>query len=279
MPRPAEVLDGPMDVADSSRAAPLETPPVPHTARSSILWKLYLSHTLSTWNARTFEFGAVIFLAAIFPGTLFYASCYALFRALAAFLFSSAVGGQVDSKERLAVVRQSIVWQRVSVAVSCGVLLLLLRSAEHEWVTVLWFVACVLLAGVEKLAFVGNTVAVERDWVVVVAEGLSVPREDLNSTMRRIDLVCKLVAPLGISLVDGYSTRVAIWVVLGQNALSVVFVGLWILQSLNSMLNSLGILRHSSSVQSRSWTECSEWQNVDIISWCWTPAYIFTKTL
>ena len=64
---------------------------------NALLYRLYLSHTLSTWNARTFEFGAVIFLASIFPGTLFYASCYALFRSAAAAALSSTVGGLVDS--------------------------------------------------------------------------------------------------------------------------------------------------------------------------------------
>ncbi|KAJ4292722.1 hypothetical protein N0V90_009385 [Kalmusia sp. IMI 367209] len=157
-------------------------------ATRSVLWKLYLSHTLSTWNARTFEFGAVIFLATIFPSTLFYASCYALFRSLAAFLLSSSIGRQVDSKERLHVVRQSIIWQRISVAASCCILLILLRSTANRWTTIAWFSVCVVLACVEKLAFVGNTVAVERDWAVVAAKDLGVPREDLNSAMRRIDL-------------------------------------------------------------------------------------------
>lgn len=191
----------------------------------SILWRLYLSHTLSTWNARTFEFGAVIFLATIFPLTLFYASCYALFRSGLAALLSSWVGHQVDSRNRLWVVRMSIVWQRCSVALSGLVLLVLLgRSSTGKVHTVGWFSACVVLACIEKLAFVGNTVAVERDWVVVVSDSLCVPRENLNSAMRRIDLVCKLIAPLCIALVDSYSTKVAIWMVLGQNATSVVFV-------------------------------------------------------
>jgi len=190
----------------------------------NVLRKLYLSHTLSTWNARTFEFGAVIFLGTIFPGTLFYASCYALFRSLAAFLFSSTVGHQIDIRERLGVVRQSIIWQRVSVATSCLVLLFLSQPLESSYLINGCFVVCVLLACCEKLAFVGNTIAVERDWVVVVAEAVEVPREDLNSVMRRIDLVCKLVAPLTFSLIDAYSSQVAMWVVFAQNALSVVFV-------------------------------------------------------
>jgi iron-regulated transporter 1 len=42
---------------------------------------------------------------------------------------------------------------------------------------------------------------------------------DLNASMRRIDLFCKLVAPVVVSLMDGLlSTKVAIWAVLGVNA-------------------------------------------------------------
>jgi iron-regulated transporter 1 len=55
----------------------------------------------------------------------------------------------------------------------------------------------------------------------VVAESLKMDRQELNSTMRRIDLLCKLIAPVGIGLLDGYSTRLAVWVVFAQNAVSV----------------------------------------------------------
>ena len=72
------------------------------------------------------------------------------------------------------------------------------------------FAVSAVLACVEKLAFVANTVSVERDWIVVVSESLGADRQELNSVMRRIDLVCKLIAPVGIGLVDGYSTKIAI---------------------------------------------------------------------
>jgi hypothetical protein len=208
--------------ADTSTALPSKQ----RKNTKSILWKLYLSHTLSTWNARAFEFSAVIFLATIFPGTLFYASTYALFHSLAAFLLSSWIGQSVDTRERLWVVRQTILWQRYAVACSCLFLVALLKLDldENKFRMVAWFSICVMLACIEKLALVGNTIAVERDWAVAIADSLRIPREDINSGMRRIDLVCKLVAPLCISLVDGYSTKVAIWVVFGQNAFSLVFV-------------------------------------------------------
>lgn len=66
-----------------------------------------------------------------------------------------------------------------------------------------------LLACMEKLSAVLNTISVERDWVVVVAGADEIRLATINAQMRRIDLFCKLVAPLAISLVDSYSTQVA----------------------------------------------------------------------
>jgi len=184
--------------------------------RKSILIKLYASHFLSYWNSRTFEFGAVLFLAAIFPGTLLYASIYALGRSLAGTLLSSRLGGYVDRSNRLVAIRYSIVWQRLPVAASCGLFLLLLsfRSSLTFWIC---FPAAVILAGLEKLAAISNTIAVERDWVIVVADATETERVTLNATVRRIDLTCKLLAPIAVALIDAYWTTAAIWTVLVIN--------------------------------------------------------------
>lgn len=45
---------------------------------------------------------------------------------------------------------------------------------------------------------------------------------DLNASMRRIDLFCKLLAPVFISLIDSISTRSAIWTVFTLNTASVL---------------------------------------------------------
>jgi hypothetical protein len=55
---------------------------------SHITYRLYVSHFLSTWNSRVFEFGAVLYLATIFPGTLLPMSVYALVRGLSAIVFA-----------------------------------------------------------------------------------------------------------------------------------------------------------------------------------------------
>jgi iron-regulated transporter 1 len=197
---------------DSNSANPASPP--------TILFKLYISHFLSTWNSRTFEFGAVLFLAAIFPGTLLYASSYALIRALAATLLSSRVGSYVDQANRLVTIRASIVWQRIPVAVSCAVFLLLLNAQDS--VLALWvcFPVTIVLACVEKLASIANTVSIERDWIIVISESTGTSLRELNSTLRRIDLLCKLVAPVFISLVFSYSTSIALLVVMGMSSAS-----------------------------------------------------------
>jgi iron-regulated transporter 1 len=80
----------------------------PHPVSVWITRRLYVSHFLSTWNSRVFEFGAVLYLARIFPGTLLLMSVYALTRGLSAILLAPVVGQYVDTGNRLQVVRVSI---------------------------------------------------------------------------------------------------------------------------------------------------------------------------
>ena len=133
---------------------------------------LYISHFLSTWNSRAFEFGAFLFLATIYPQTLLPASIYALARASSAAILSPWLGGYIDCTTRLKLVRLSIVGQRVAVALSCGLLLAMtqlksLRTSDVSSYSALAVLS--LLACVEKVAAVVNTIAIERDWVVVIA--------------------------------------------------------------------------------------------------------------
>lgn len=79
-----------------------------HRIPAPIARRLYLSHFLSTWNSRLFEFGAILYLATVFPGTLMPLSLYALARGLSAVIFASAVGLYIDASDRLRVVRVSI---------------------------------------------------------------------------------------------------------------------------------------------------------------------------
>ncbi|KAI2469699.1 Ferroporti-1 [Annulohypoxylon bovei var. microspora] len=193
-----------------------------HNVPRRISSRLYVSHFLSTWNSRVFEFGAVIYLATIYPGTLLPMSIYALARALSAILFATTVGQYIDSGNRLKVVRVSIVSQRLVVATSCVVFYIMALREELDgkikagMLVLLSFLACI-----EKLCSIMNSVSVEKDWVVVVAGEDQVTLSSLNAQMRRIDLLCKLLGPLFIALIDGFSTKLAIIVNFAMNIASV----------------------------------------------------------
>lgn len=70
--------------------------------------RLYISHFLSTWNSRTFEFAALLVIARLFQETLLPVSIYALFRAGSAICFAPFIGRYVDCGDRLKTVRFSI---------------------------------------------------------------------------------------------------------------------------------------------------------------------------
>lgn len=92
-----------MQQADESTPPQLSNAAHRHHCR-----RLYISHALSTWNSRLFEFGAFLFLANIYPNTLLPASVYALARAASAALLSPWLGSYIDRADRLKAVRLSI---------------------------------------------------------------------------------------------------------------------------------------------------------------------------
>lgn len=213
--------DAIVDIHGEDRQA-TETSVSDTNAAISIKRLLYTSHFLSTWNSRVFEFGAVLFLAKLFPGTLLPSSVYAIVRAASAISLSPSVGSYIDRTNRLKTLRISIVVQRLAVIASC--LLLWVMSLDLTSYTALKptiFGTVCLLACAEKTCSIMNLIAVERDWVIVISENSSCELRTLNAQMRRLDLFCKLVGPLLIALVDGISTRAALWTTMGLSTVSV----------------------------------------------------------
>ncbi|CAM1511894.1 Fc.00g094070.m01.CDS01 [Cosmosporella sp. VM-42] len=188
----------------------------------SVIIRLYISHFLSTWNSRLFEFGSVLFLTSIYPDTLMPVSIYALVRAATAIVLSPAIGLWIDKGDRLFIVRVSIIGERTAIAISCAIFLILEKHQDDSsWLNHSLFSVIVVLAGVEKLCSIMNSVSVTRDWVVEITEGHEDNRRTLNAQIRRIDLSCKLLSPFLIASIDQYSTIVAIWTTMLMNFSSI----------------------------------------------------------
>ncbi|KAK7207053.1 Ferroporti-1 [Myxozyma melibiosi] len=215
-----------------------------------ILVRVCISHFLSTWNSRVFEYTAVLLLASIFPQTLMPPSIYALARALSAILLAPAFGRQVDKVNRLVVVRRTIVLQRLAVCVSCVLLALMIHfnvgapssslAIKAGSIAILSLIACV-----EKLMSIMNTVSVERDWVVVIAGANSADLRYTNSIMRRIDLFCKMIGPLAISFLIGFTLVGTAWLLVVFNFLS-VFVEYFSIARVYQLVPALAVRARAS---------------------------------
>ncbi|KAI6495647.1 hypothetical protein MCOR11_005317 [Pyricularia oryzae] len=270
----------PMAIEPAMTAEVIDLDPPPTRYRDavprSLELRLYVSHFLSTWNSRLFEFAAVLFLASVFPDTLLPMSVYALARSGAAIVFGQSIGSWIDRGDRLAVVRVSIVGQRLAVVVSCGLFWALELRGHGHWMDSPGlgdglFALAVVLACVEKLCAVMNLVSVERDWVVVITEGNESTRRVLNARIRRIDLFCKLVGPLIISAVAAASTLLAIWTTLAMNILSVAVEYICIAQ-VYKHVPALAVQREAGNAPAHSGAPAST-RSAAALSWAKSMAY------
>ena len=112
-----------------------------------------------------------------------------------------------------------------------GSLVLFYRLGDEpflqEWSTPLgaaMFALIVICGCIQNLSGVALSVAIERDWVTVIAQTSSEHLTRINTYMRRIDLLCKLLAPLFVSLlITAASNTVAAYILCGVEAGCIVF--------------------------------------------------------
>ncbi|WWC64337.1 uncharacterized protein I303_106947 [Kwoniella dejecticola CBS 10117] len=213
------------------------------TIDRSALACLLLQHTSSTLGSGAYDFASFLFLIQIFPDTLVPASLAGLCSTGCGIVFSACIGALVDRLPRLPFIRTTIGVQKLVQALSYSLFLLLLiplrdfaAGAFHgtgtglevaaTWTILLLVIACSATLGLSATAMI---VAIERDWITEIAQGDRASLTQLNTYMRRIDLLIKLVAPLMVSLLTslgGYP--LATGVLLGFSVLTCGTEYIWI---------------------------------------------------
>ena len=186
---------------------------------------VYVCHGLSAWQARSYEFSAVLFTAAAYPGTLRAAAFIGVCSSVTTILFGSAIGQWIDQgTSRLRTLLTTILLNRFTIVTACIFWALIVSdsvngpskstsqrdgnapdepdSVVHGAAKTAVFCILLSLGIVESLARKANVVAMERDWIPVLAppsltEGYTLVH--VNAIMARIDMVCKLIAPIAVS--------------------------------------------------------------------------------
>lgn len=218
---------------------------------------LYVCHTISTWNARSYEFAAVLFTAAAFPEGLRAASFVGIATSLGAIIFGSSIGRLIDqATSRLRTLITTILVNRLITIVACFLWFLIVPGSRQDAAETdshnappslpssvvqgtskpVIFSILLIVAVVESLSRRANAISIERDWVPTLAdpsvlEGYTLTH--VNAVMARIDVGCKLLAPIAVSqfMTLVTSTRAAVFVLACVNILSIGFE-LWTAQQL-----------------------------------------------
>lgn len=186
---------------------------LPSEKQSRVRAYLYVSHFLSAWGDRMWQFAIPILFMEIFVDTLLPSATFSLVMYTACIFTIPSVGRYLDRTNRWTVMKYSIVLENLMIVISTVVLglILLVTNADgiHKpaWTLELvgLFGVTLVCGGIGQVLNDAQTLAIEKDWVVVLAANDSSDLASLNTTMRRIDLSCKILAPMAFGVIMDFA--------------------------------------------------------------------------
>ncbi|XP_041026209.1 solute carrier family 40 member 2-like [Juglans microcarpa x Juglans regia] len=229
----------------------------------SLLTYLYVGHFLARWGARMWEFSVGLYMISIWPDSLLFAAIYGVVESASTALFGPIVGQWVDRLTYVKVLRLWLAAQNLSFIIAGATVIALVEFSTLKSSNFTAFISLVVLTNISGavavLSTLAGTILIEREWVVVISEGR--PPEiltNINSIIRRIDLISKLFAPVITGFIISFVSLTASALTLALwNAIS-VWVEYWLFISVYNGIPALGessqrrISRLSSSVVGES---------------------------
>uniref|UniRef100_A0A672KLJ7 Solute carrier family 40 member n=1 Tax=Sinocyclocheilus grahami TaxID=75366 RepID=A0A672KLJ7_SINGR len=190
---------------------------------------IYVSGALSMWGDRMWHFAMSVFLIELYGHNLLLTGIFGLVVAGSVLLLGALIGDWVDRNPRNKVAHASLFIQNISVTV-CSIVLMLVFSYKKRieqiwdgWLTVVCYMVVIVLANVANLASTALTIAIQRDWIVVITGYNRGHLAGMNATMRRIDQVTNILAPLAVGQVMTLSSNVVgCGFILGWNLVSLI---------------------------------------------------------
>lgn len=181
---------------------------------TSAKFLLYLGHSLSTWGDRMWHFAVSVFLVELYGNSLLLTAVYGLVVAGSVLVLGAIIGDWVDKNARLKVAQTSLVVQNVSV-ILCGIILMMVFLHKHEllnmyhgWVLTVCYILIITIANIANLASTATAITIQRDWIVVVAGENRSRLADMNATIRRIDQLTNILAPMAVGQIMTFGSPV-----------------------------------------------------------------------
>ncbi|XP_006636733.1 solute carrier family 40 member 1 [Lepisosteus oculatus] len=181
---------------------------------TSAKFLIYLGHALSTWGDRMWNFAVSVFLVELYGNSLLLTAVYGLVVAGSVLLLGAIIGDWVDKNSRLKVAQTSLIVQNCSV-ILCGILLMMvflfkvqLTGLYNGWLLTACYVMVITIANIANLASTAMSITIQRDWVVVVAGEDRSKLANMNATVRRIDQLTNILAPMAVGQIMAFGSPV-----------------------------------------------------------------------
>ncbi|MEQ2311295.1 hypothetical protein AMECASPLE_018351 [Ameca splendens] len=180
---------------------------------TSAKFLIYMGHALSTWGDRMWNFAVAVFLVELYGNSLLLTAVYGLVVAGSVLLLGANIGNWVDRNPRLKVAQTSLLVQN-SCVILCGVLLMLvfhfkgqLVELYNGWILTTCYILVITIANIANLASTATSITIQRDWVVVVAGQDSSRLADMNATVRIIDQLTNILAPMLVGQIMAFGSH------------------------------------------------------------------------
>ncbi|KAB2097583.1 hypothetical protein ERO13_A01G170500v2 [Gossypium hirsutum] len=213
---------------------------------SFLLNYLYIAHFLARWGARMWEFSVGLYMISVWPDSLLLVAIYGVVESSFTALFGPIIGRWVDRLTYVKVLQLWLVTQNLSFIIAGGAVVALLVFPSLKFTNIVAFIALVILTNISGavgvLSTLAGTILIEREWLVVISEGHP-PNllADINSVIRRIDLTCKLVAPVISGFIISFVSLKASALMLALWTTISVWVEYWLFISVYNGIPALGI--------------------------------------
>ncbi|XP_031373245.1 solute carrier family 40 member 2-like isoform X1 [Punica granatum] len=150
---------------------------------------------------RMWEFSVGLYMISIWPESLLLAAIYGVVESSSTALFGPTVGQLVDKLTYPKVLRLWLLTQNFSFMTAGAAVTILLSCPNLKSTNFAAFISLISITNISGavgvLSTLAGTILIEREWVVVISEGQPPGLlTRMNSVIRRIDLICKLFAPM-----------------------------------------------------------------------------------
>ncbi|XP_008293299.1 solute carrier family 40 member 1 [Stegastes partitus] len=180
---------------------------------TSAKFLIYMGHALSTWGDRMWNFAVAVFLVELYGNSLLLTAVYGLVVAGSVLLLGAIIGDWVDKNPRLKVAQTSLLVQNSCVIV-CGILLMVVFQFKEQlvelyngWILTTCYILVITIANIANLASTATSITIQRDWVVVVAGQDSSKLADMNATVRIIDQLTNILAPMLVGQIMAFGSH------------------------------------------------------------------------